>query len=60
MAQFDLTAEEAAVLRQALESYLSDLRMEIVDTEQMDYREELKRQEEILTRLEERLSFRRA
>ena len=60
MAQFDLTGEEAAVLRQALESYLSDLRMEIVDTEQMDYREELKRQEEILTRLEERLSFRRA
>jgi len=60
MAQLDLTGEEAAVLRQALESYLSDLRMEIADTEQMDYREELKRQEEILTRLEERLSFRRA
>ena len=60
MAQFDLTGEEAAVLRQALESYLSDLRMEIADTDQMDYRQELKRQEEILTRLEERLSFRRA
>jgi tRNA A-37 threonylcarbamoyl transferase component Bud32 len=60
MAQLDLTGDEAAVLRQALESYLSDLRMEIADTDQMDYRQELKRQEEILTRLEERLSFRRA
>ncbi|HTT69541.1 MAG TPA: hypothetical protein VMF70_16060 [Gemmatimonadales bacterium] len=60
MAQLDLTAEEAAVLRQALESYLSDLRMEITDTERMEYREELKRQEEILTRLEERLAFRKS
>ncbi|HXY68574.1 MAG TPA: hypothetical protein VEH62_03935 [Gemmatimonadales bacterium] len=59
MAQLDLTAEEAAVLRQALEAYLSDLRMEIADTDSADYREELKRQEEILTRLEDRLAFRR-
>ncbi len=60
MAQLDLTGDEAAVLRQALEAYLSDLRMEIADTDAHDYREELKRQEDILTRLEERLSFRKA
>jgi hypothetical protein len=60
MAQLDLTGDEASVLRQALEGYLSDLRMEIADTDQKDYRDELKRQEEILTRLEERLSFRKA
>ena len=43
MLQLDLTQEETTTLRQVLEDYLSDLRMEIVDTEDMDFREMLKR-----------------
>jgi hypothetical protein len=55
MTQFELSPEEAAVLRDALDGYLSDLRMEIADTDRMAFREELKRQEAILRRLLERL-----
>jgi len=55
MTQFELSPEEAAVLREALDAYLSDLRMEIADTDRMAFREELKRQEVILRRLLERL-----
>ena len=43
MLQLDLTQEETMTLRKVLEDYLSDLRMEIVDTEDMDFREMLKR-----------------
>jgi hypothetical protein len=55
MTQFDLSPEEAAALRAALDSYLSDLRMEIADTDRMEFREELKRQEAVLRRLLGRL-----
>jgi hypothetical protein len=51
MIQLTLSEEEAGSLRSVLESYLSDLRMEIADTERMDFREELKRQEAFLHRL---------
>jgi hypothetical protein len=46
-----LSDEEAGSLRSVLENYLSDLRMEIADTERMDLRERLKRQEEFLNRV---------
>jgi len=49
--QINLTAEEAEMLNEILTSYLSDLRMEIADTDSMDYREELKKQEVLLKRL---------
>ncbi len=42
MIQLDLTPVEAAVLKTALESYLGDLRMEIADTDSMDFRQTLK------------------
>jgi hypothetical protein len=42
------TAEQAETLRQVVESVLSDLRMEIVDTEDQKFRNQLKRREEIL------------
>jgi hypothetical protein len=38
----DLTDEEVEVLRHVLESYLSDLRMEIADTDLLDFRNMLK------------------
>lgn len=42
MVQIDLTPEEQGELRTALESYLSDLRMEIADTDSYDFRVGLK------------------
>jgi len=55
MVQITLSDEEAGSLRNVLESYLSDLRMEIAGTERMDFREHLKRQEEFLHGLLARL-----
>ncbi|MFI5324193.1 MAG: hypothetical protein ACHQ6U_11860 [Thermodesulfobacteriota bacterium] len=49
--QLNLTAAEAEMLNEVLTSYLSDLRMEIADTENMDFREGLKKKEEFLKRV---------
>ncbi len=54
--QVTLTDAEASTLREVLESYLSDLRMEIVDTEQVDFREQLKSEEKILKKIVEALA----
>ena len=51
MAQLVLTADEAALLSEILTSYLSDLRMEIADTEAKDFRDFLKQREVFLKRL---------
>ncbi len=51
MIQLSLDNEEATVLRDALATYISDLRMEIVDTEQQEFRESLKREEVLLTKI---------
>lgn len=50
-----MTHEEAEMLSEILEGYLSDLRMEIADTDQMDFREGLKRKEVFLKELIQRL-----
>ena len=55
MTRLELTSQEAALLGQALDTYLSDLRMEIADTDRLEFREELKRQEATLRSLMERL-----
>jgi hypothetical protein len=49
--QLNLTTEEADMLKEILTSFLSDLRMEIADTDSMDFREELKKKEILLKRL---------
>jgi hypothetical protein len=49
--QLNLTAEEAAMLSEVLTSYLSDLRMEIADTDSQDFREGLKKTEVLLKRI---------
>jgi hypothetical protein len=51
MPDLKLTDEEARTLRDVLTEYLSDLRMEIADTESFDLRQELKRTEALLKRL---------
>ena len=55
MAQLSLTDEEARTLSKALETYVSDLRMEIGATDAHDFREGLKREEAVIYRLLERL-----
>jgi predicted RNA binding protein with dsRBD fold (UPF0201 family) len=55
MVHLELTPEEAEVLAEALTSYLSDLRMEIADTDRMDFREGLKANKEVLNRIVEAL-----
>jgi len=55
MAQLTLTDEEASTLSKALETYVSDLRMEIGATDAHDFREGLKQEESVITRLLERL-----
>jgi hypothetical protein len=51
MVQFELTPIEAEVLKMVLEDYLSDLRMEIADTDSMDYREKLKARKMVLRKV---------
>ena len=55
MAQFTLTQEETAALRGALTSYVSDLRMEIADTDSWQWRQNLKREAMLLKKLLEQL-----
>jgi hypothetical protein len=56
MIRIDLTPAEATNLSLVLEEYVSDLRMEIADTEEMGFREELKQREAFLKTLLGRLS----
>ena len=45
MAQIEVTPEEIEMLEDILQSYLSDLRMEIADTDLKDFRDGLKLKE---------------
>jgi hypothetical protein len=58
--QIQLSETEAVVLREILASYLSDLRMEIADTDSMDFREGLKKKEVFLKWLLHELEIRGA
>jgi hypothetical protein len=51
MPDLRLTDDDASALRDVLSSYLSDLRMEIADTEDLPLRERLKATEGLLKRL---------
>jgi hypothetical protein len=55
MAQITLTREEAVTLTGALSSYVSDLRMEIRDTDSWQFRQNLKREAVLLKELLEQL-----
>ena len=55
MIQLDLTKEEKDILTDILENDLSDLRMEITDTDSLDFREMLKKQKEVLMKVLETL-----
>lgn len=55
MATLELSAEESRLLREVLESFVSDLRMEIADTDLFDFRAQLKEKKRIISELLERL-----
>ncbi len=46
-----LTDQEKEILSEALEGYLSDLGMEITDTDQMDFREKLKSKRTVIQKI---------
>ncbi len=46
----DLTPEEKQVLRDVLDGYLSDLSMEIADTDRLDYRNLLRSRKEVIVK----------
>lgn len=50
------TEEERALLVELLESDISELRMEIADTDRREYREMLKSREALMKKMEEKLS----
>jgi hypothetical protein len=56
MIQLDLDVDEHRHLVEALESYLSDLRMEIADTDSMDFRDGLKSRKAALMKVLEQLA----
>ncbi len=58
MVQIELTDREVQMLQEILESYLSDLRMEIANTDRMDFREQLKTKEVFIKDLQQRLERR--
>jgi len=51
----ELSEEDAGILKEALQSYLSDLRMEIADTDRMEFRDALKYRKSALMRVVEML-----
>ena len=55
MITIELAPEDARLLGEVLESYLSDLRMEIAGTDSVSFREDLKKTEAFLKGLLTRL-----
>ncbi len=56
MIRIELTDEDASRLRELCETELSDLRMEIADTDSMDFRDRLKRDARLLRAVIEQLT----
>ena len=51
MISFDLTKDEREILISVLENVLSDLRMEIADTDRMAFRDMLKERKQVLRKV---------
>lgn len=51
MVQLDINDEEREVLAGVLDSYLSDLRMEISNTDSLDFREMLKKRKAVVKKV---------
>lgn len=55
MPKLELTDDEALLLKEILQSYLGDLRMEIADTDLQSFRNKLRSNEELIKRIIDRL-----
>ncbi len=53
--EIDMSKEEKEILTSTLEKYLSELRMEIVDTDAEEYRDKLKEEKRVIYRFLEKL-----
>ncbi|HOO47069.1 MAG TPA: hypothetical protein PLM29_12610 [Deltaproteobacteria bacterium] len=51
MVQLNLSSEEQETLIEVLNDCISDLRMEIADTDKQDFREEIKARKEVLKKV---------
>ena len=51
MIQMELSSEEAQVLRDVLNAVISNLGMEIADTDQKDYRDVIKERKQMLLKM---------
>jgi hypothetical protein len=56
MIELRLSTDEALIMRRILRSYLSDLRMEIADTDSYDFRSRLKEEKLLLEAVLEQLA----
>ena len=56
MINLNLTEEEEKILHTVVDSYLSDLRMEIADTDRKDFRDMLKQRKQVLIKVLDSLS----
>lgn len=59
MITFELTDDDAKLLAHIMEEYLSDLRMEIVDTDSSDYKEQLRAEKALVNDIIARLKHAR-
>jgi len=55
MIKLDLTIEEVQTLREIVEANLDDLRVEIVSTDRLDFKEALKGRKTIVSQIMEKL-----
>jgi hypothetical protein len=55
MATLEITTEEKDILTKLVRVYISDLRMEIADTDQSSFKKNLKEEQEVLKKLLEKL-----
>lgn len=55
MIRIELSPEEQQVLREVLENSLTDLRVEIVSTDRLEFKDALKHRKSILSRILEEL-----
>jgi len=56
MVKLEMTEQQAQTLRDVLDSFLSDLRLEIADTERKAWRDKMKEQEDFIKDLLVQLS----
>ncbi len=55
MENLEFSQQERDILNKIVTSYLSELRMEIADTDQLSFKKELRKEEELLNKLIEKM-----